>query len=99
MVVRVRIVGASTSRPLISDTDIRRDLGGLSRMSIWRWDRDPHMAALGWPPPESVNGRNHRDAEQYETFRSRLAREAINKRALLLRGCSTETTQGEGTTA
>jgi hypothetical protein len=56
------------------------------------------MAALGWPPPESVNGRNHRDAEQYESFRGRLTREAINKRATLLRGRSTETTQGEGTT-
>jgi hypothetical protein len=95
MAVKVRIVGVSTSRPLISDTDIRRDLGGLSRMSIWRWDHDPDMAALGWPPPESVNGRNHRDAEKYESFRGRLAREAIARRNALLQQRDTETMQGE----
>jgi hypothetical protein len=95
MAVKIRIVGVSTAPALISDTDIRRDLGDLSRMAIWRWDHDPRMAALGWPPPELVNGRNYRNAEKYESFRGRLAREAIAKRNALLQQRSPETTQGE----
>jgi hypothetical protein len=85
MADKIRIVAISTSRAVISDSDIRRDLGGLSRMSIWRWDRSAEMTALGWPPPVNINGRNHRDAEQYERFRGRLAREAIAKRSALLK--------------
>ena len=81
----IRVVEIDASQAVVSDTDIRRDLGSLSRMTIWRWDHDPAMAALGWPPPISVHGRNHRDAEQYERFRGRLAREAIAKRATLLK--------------
>jgi hypothetical protein len=99
MAVRVRIVGASTAPTLISDTDIRKDLGGLSRMAVWRWDKDPRMRVLGWPAAEIIKGRKYRDAEKYEAFRGRLAREAIAKRAARHQARSTETTQGEGTTA
>jgi hypothetical protein len=98
MAVKVRIVGVSAAPALISDTDIRRDLGGLSRMAIWRWDRDSSMAKIGWPPPELVNGRKHRNAEKYESFRGRLAREAIAKRNALLQQRSTETSKGENAT-
>jgi hypothetical protein len=96
---RVRIIGASTARPLISDTDIRRDLGGLSRMALWRWDNDPRMAprmaAMGWPEPETVNGRKYRDAERYESFRGRAARQAVSNR----RSAKAVIPQGQGTAA
>jgi hypothetical protein len=96
----LRVIGASTARSLISDTDIRRDLGGLSRMAMWRWDHDPRvaprMAAMGWPPPELVNGRKYRDAERYEAFRGRAARQAISNRRSSVK---TVIPQGEGTAA
>jgi hypothetical protein len=75
------IVALGTSQTLISDTDVRRDLGGVSRMTTHRWDRDPRMAALGWPARQNIRGRSYRDAQQYEQFRARLAREAIARRA------------------
>jgi hypothetical protein len=40
---------------------------------------------LGWPPPQVINHRRYRDAEAYERFRGKLAREAIAKRASLLK--------------
>lgn len=74
---------------LISDTKVRRELS-ISRMTIHRWDRDPRMTALGWPVRQHFNGRNYRDAEQYEQFRARLVREAIARRAALLKQQPTE---------
>jgi hypothetical protein len=78
------IVALSPSK-IVADTDIRRDLGGVSRMTTHRWDRDPNMTAIGWPPPISINGRLYRDLQLYECFRARLAREAIRKRATLIK--------------
>jgi hypothetical protein len=35
---------------LIPDPEVFHDLH-ITAMTGWRWDRDPRMAALGWPPP------------------------------------------------
>jgi hypothetical protein len=83
MAKKIRIVGVGTAGTLIPDSEIRRDLN-LSRMSLWRWDRDPAMAAIGWPPAVRINDRNHREADKYEEFKSRLARVAISRRTALL---------------
>ena len=34
---------------------------GVTLMTLWRWDRDPRMIALGLPPPIKIRRRNHRN--------------------------------------
>jgi hypothetical protein len=72
------------TRPLIRDPDIRRDLG-ISKMTTHRWDRDPRMMAIGWPPPVYIGRYKFRDSVQYAKFKARLAREAIARREALLK--------------
>jgi hypothetical protein len=54
--------GSLAPRPLdddslLSTSQVLADLGGLSRMGLWRWIRDPRVA---YPPPDVViNGRNY----------------------------------------
>lgn len=70
--------------PLIPDPEIRRDLR-ITKMTTHRWDRDPRMAELGWPPPIYRGRFKFRDATQYARFRAKLAREAIARRDTLLK--------------
>jgi hypothetical protein len=36
---------------LVPDPQVRREFGGVSEMTIWRWDRDPKMARGDPPAP------------------------------------------------
>ena len=35
---------------LVPDPVVWREFG-VTSMTGWRWDRDPELIALGWPPP------------------------------------------------
>jgi hypothetical protein len=65
---------------LVPDHVVRQEVGGVSRMSLWRWDRDPAMAALGWPPGIELNGRRYRSRQGLEAFKANLMRQAIAAR-------------------
>jgi hypothetical protein len=95
MADEVKIVGIG---PLIPDPEVFRDLH-ITKMTGYRWDRDPRMAALGWPPPIRRGRYKFRDSIAYEKFKAKLAREAIaNRSALLEKRRSTEPTKGENAT-
>jgi predicted DNA-binding transcriptional regulator AlpA len=42
---------------LIPDPEVRRRYGGISEMTLWRWDRDP---TLGFPKPVRIRNRKYR---------------------------------------
>ena len=69
---------------LISDPQVFRDIG-ITAMTAWRWDRDPRMAELGWPPPIYRGRYKFRDSNQYQKFKANLLRQAIAKRTELLK--------------
>jgi hypothetical protein len=65
---------------LVPDSVAAKECGDVSRMSIFRWDRDPRMLELGWPPRVELNGRNYRSRKQLEKFKAALFRKAIAAR-------------------
>ena len=69
---------------LVPDPEVRRELH-TTKMTTHRWDRDPRMAALGWPPAIYRGRFKFRDAVLYEQFKAKMAREAIAKRDALLK--------------
>ena len=44
---------------LVPDPQAAKGLN-ISLMTVWRWDRDPQLAALGWPPPVYIRKRKYR---------------------------------------
>jgi hypothetical protein len=56
---------------LIPDRDILAEFN-INPMTLWRWDRDPRLAALGWPPPIRINRRKYRSQRQKEKFTAAL---------------------------
>jgi hypothetical protein len=64
----------------VPDSVVAVELGGVSRMTIFRWDRNPGMAALGLPPRIMVNGRGYRSRQQLEKFKQNLMRKATAAR-------------------
>jgi hypothetical protein len=73
---------------LIPDPEVFRELS-ITAMTGWRWDRDPRMAELGWPPAIYRGRYKFRDSNQYRKFKARLLRQAIAKRDALLAGKAT----------
>jgi hypothetical protein len=65
---------------LVPDPQVRKELGGISDMTTWRWDRDPKMAALGWPPVERIRSRKFRSRKLLEQFKANLFRQALEAR-------------------
>jgi hypothetical protein len=66
---------------LVPDSQVREEFGGISRQTVDRWDKDPEMAALGWPPPVRIRQYKHRSRNMLETFKNRLVEQAIRERA------------------
>jgi hypothetical protein len=66
---------------LVADNIARQECGDISRMCVWRWDRDSDMISLGWPPRIELNGRGYRSRKALEAFKANLM-----KRALAARG-------------
>ena len=46
----------------------------ISAMTLWRWDHDRELAALGLPPPVIIRKRKFRVRRQFETFKQRMLR-------------------------
>jgi hypothetical protein len=65
---------------LVPDSVAAAELGGVSRMSIFRWDRDPDMAELGFPARVMLNGRGYRSRQQLEKFKQNLMHRALASR-------------------
>jgi hypothetical protein len=65
---------------LVSDAVAAAELGGVTRMTIFRWDHDPTMTQLGFPPRVMLNGRGYRSRQQLEKFKANLMRKAIAAR-------------------
>ena len=79
---------------LIPDLEVFADLR-ITPMTGWRWDRDPRMVELGWPPPIYRGRYKFRDSNLYRKFKANLVRQAIARRNALLG----QTAGEEGATA
>jgi hypothetical protein len=64
---------------LVPDPQAAKELN-ICLMTIWRWDRDPELAALGWPPPVYIRRRKYRGRKLLEKFKSAALRRAIRAR-------------------
>jgi hypothetical protein len=49
-------------------------------MTMWRWDHDPKMAELGWPPKVQIRKRNYRHRSKLEAFKANLLKIALAER-------------------
>jgi hypothetical protein len=65
---------------LVPDSQAAVELGGVSRMTLFRWDRDPAKAGQGFPPRVMLNGRGYRSRKQLEKFKANLMRKALAAR-------------------
>jgi hypothetical protein len=65
---------------LVPDPVVCREFN-ISAMTLWRWDRDPDLAALGFPPPVTIRKRKFRLRKQLEAFKQTMLRRAITQRA------------------
>ena len=63
---------------LIPDPQASKELN-ISLMTVWRWDRDPELAALGWPPPVYIRKRKYRCRKLLENFKGAAVRRAITQ--------------------
>jgi hypothetical protein len=90
-VVAIERVGALADNPsaapdrLVPDATARAELGGVSKMTWWRWQRDPRMAALGFPVAIVLCDRTYRSRAELEAFKARLMQEGIKARSQLQR--------------
>jgi hypothetical protein len=55
--------------PLVPDPKVAEEFG-VSLMTLWRWDRDPRMAELGWEPPVKIRKRNYRSRSVLEKVKA-----------------------------
>lgn len=66
---------------LVPDRKVQDEFG-KSRQALVRWDADPAMAALGWPPAVTICGKKHRPRHLIELFKSNLISAALQQRAI-----------------
>jgi len=83
------LVPDSTAPPLAPDVWVPEGTVcaelGLTSMSLWRYDRDAKMIALGWPLPIKMNRRKFRSRRALDAFKANLAALALKQRDALLR--------------
>jgi hypothetical protein len=53
---------------LVPDPQVAREFN-VTLMTLWRWDRDPKLAELGWEPPVKIRTRNYRRRRPLENFK------------------------------
>jgi hypothetical protein len=53
----------------------------VSSMTGYRWDHDPAMAALGWPPPIRIRSKKYRSRKQLENFKANMLAQALTQRS------------------
>ena len=64
----------------VPDRVVRAELC-IAPMTMWRWDRDPAFAELGWPPPMKFGKRRkYRSRKQLEVFKQNMFQRAIAER-------------------
>jgi hypothetical protein len=56
---------------LVPDPQVAREFN-VTLMTLWRWDRDPRLAELGWEPPVKIRRRNYRRRRSLEKFKAAL---------------------------
>jgi hypothetical protein len=61
---------------LVPDPIVCREFN-ISAMTLWRWDHDPELTALGFPPPVTIRKRKFRLRKQLEAFKRTILRRAI----------------------
>lgn len=64
---------------LVPDPKVFQEFN-ISPMTGWRWDRDPELAGLGWPPPIQIRRRNFRSRQAIDAFKARLIERALEER-------------------
>ena len=64
---------------LVPDPIVAKELN-VSLMTLWRWDNDAAMIALGWPARVQLRKRNYRGRKQFEKFKASALRRAIKTR-------------------
>ena len=64
---------------LVPDPQVQKEFG-VTAMSIWRWDRDPELIKLGWPPPIRIRSRKFRSRIALENFKRVMAHGANSRR-------------------
>ena len=65
---------------LVPDPRVAKEFN-TSLMGLWRWDRDPGLVELGWPPPVKIRHRNYRVRRALEDFKQALIRHSLERRA------------------
>ena len=60
---------------LVPDPQVAHEFN-VSLMTLWRWDRDPKLAELGWEPPVKIRTRNYRRRRPLEKFKVALGTSA-----------------------
>jgi len=68
-----------THNTLVPDPQVQKEFG-VTAMTIWRWDRDPELIKLGWPPPIRIRSRKFRSRIALENFKRVMALRAIEQR-------------------
>lgn len=68
---------AKAADTLVPQAQLRRELGNISPMTLWRWRRDP---ALGIPEPIRIRNRCYYSRNAIEAVKARL-RDAFVKAA------------------
>ena len=61
---------------LVPEAEARRELGGLSAMSFWRYDHYPEKAPPGWAPAIKIGSRNYRSRRMLEAVKANLVKAA-----------------------
>ena len=70
-----------TPDTFVPDSLVRAELD-VSTMTLHRWDNDPRLAAIGWPPAMKAPGgrTKKRSRKQLEQFKANLMRDALAAR-------------------
>jgi hypothetical protein len=63
---------------LVPDAQVRRELGNITAMTLFRWGEDP---SLNLPPKIKIYNRNYRSRKLLEAFKALLLAEAIRRRS------------------
>jgi len=64
---------------LVGDPKVAEELD-TTLMQLWRWDHNPAMHALGWPPKVKISNRNYRHRSALEAFKANLMQRALAER-------------------
>jgi hypothetical protein len=78
---KTAVAKEATTDTFVPDRVARAELS-ISHMTAYRWDHDPAMAKLGWPPAIRVGAqsRKYRSRKQLELFKQNMVTRAIATR-------------------